>query len=91
MALMALRSGIDGVLVCGCAPDECHYKRGTLVSAYKIGMLDRMFGQMSADGRRSIGDGRVRFVQIGTQDRGRIRTEVDAMLGHLVTLKEKTL
>jgi heterodisulfide reductase subunit C len=91
MALMALRSGIDGVLVCGCAPEECHYKRGTLVSAYKIGLLGRMFDQMSAAGGRSIGDGRVRFVQIGTQDRGRIRTEVDAMLGHLITQKEKAL
>ena len=82
MALLALRSGIDGVLVCGCAPGECHYKRGTDVSACKIGLLGRMFGQMD------IGDGRVRFVQIGTQDRGRIRSEVDAMLAHLASWKE---
>ena len=79
MALLALRSGIDGVLVCGCAPGECHYKRGTDVSACKIGLLGRMFDQMS------VGDGRVRFVQIGTQDRGRIRGEVDGMLEHLRT------
>ena len=82
MALMALRSGIDGVLVCGCAPGECHYQRGTYVSACKIGLLDRMFDQMN------VGDGRVRFAQIGTQDRGRIRTEVDAMLEHLSSQKE---
>jgi coenzyme F420-reducing hydrogenase delta subunit/formate hydrogenlyase subunit 6/NADH:ubiquinone oxidoreductase subunit I len=82
MALLALRSGIDGVLVCGCAPGECHYQRGTYVSACKIGLLGRMFDQMS------VGDSRVRFVQIGTQDRGRIRSEVDAMLEHLVTPKE---
>jgi F420-non-reducing hydrogenase iron-sulfur subunit len=79
---LALRSGIDGVLVCGCEPGECHYKRGTLVSACKIGMLGRMFDQMQ------VGDGRVRFVQIGTQDRGRIRSEVNAMLENLVTQKE---
>jgi coenzyme F420-reducing hydrogenase delta subunit/NAD-dependent dihydropyrimidine dehydrogenase PreA subunit len=78
MALLALRSGIDGVLVCGCAPGECHYKWGTYVSACKIGLLGRMFDQMN------LRDGRVRFVQIGTQDRTRIRQEVDAMLGHLV-------
>ena len=77
MALIALRSGIDGVLVCGCAPDECHYKRGTSVSACKISLLDRMLGQMD------LADGRVRFVQLGTQDRGRIRHEVDAMLAGL--------
>jgi heterodisulfide reductase subunit C len=74
MALMALDSGIDGVLVCGCAPGECHYKRGNYVSTCKISLLNTMFGQMK------INDGRVRFVQIGTQDRGQIRHEVDSML-----------
>jgi coenzyme F420-reducing hydrogenase delta subunit/heterodisulfide reductase subunit C len=82
LALLALRSGIDGVLVCGCQSGECHFKRGTYVSACKIGMLGRMFDQMQ------VGDGRVRFVQIGTQDRGRIRNEVDAMLEHLSAQKE---
>jgi heterodisulfide reductase subunit C len=87
MALLALRSGIDGVLVCGCAPEECHYKRGTYVSACKIGLLGRMFDQMN------VGGGRVRFAQIGTQDRGRIRSEVDAMLWqlHQITQREATL
>ncbi len=79
MALLALRSGIDGVLVCGCQPGECHYQYGTLVSACKIGLLGRMLDQMQA------GDGRVRFVQIGTQDRGRIRNEIEAMLENLAT------
>jgi heterodisulfide reductase subunit C len=77
MALMALESGIDGVLVCGCAPGECHFKRGNYVSTCKISLLNTMFGQME------IGNGRVRFVQIGTQDRGRIRHEVDYMLAAL--------
>ena len=77
MALMALDSGINGVMVCGCAPGECHYKRGNYVSTCKMSLLDRMFGQMDIDG------GRVRFVQIGTQDRGRIRHEVDSMLASL--------
>jgi len=86
MALRALRSGIDGVLVCGCAPGECHYKRGTYVSACKIGLLGRMLDQMSVEG--GLASGRVRFVQIGTQDRGRIRQEVDAMLEHLAMQKE---
>jgi coenzyme F420-reducing hydrogenase delta subunit/heterodisulfide reductase subunit C len=77
MALMALDSGIGGVMVCGCAPGECHFKRGNYVSTCKMSLLDRMFDQMEIDG------GRVRFVQIGTQDRGRIRHEVDSMLALL--------
>jgi coenzyme F420-reducing hydrogenase delta subunit/formate hydrogenlyase subunit 6/NADH:ubiquinone oxidoreductase subunit I len=82
MALLALRSGIDGVLVCGCKPGECHYQRGTLVMACKIGMLGRMLDDMQ------VGSGRVRFVQIGTQERGRVRGEVDAMLESLAAQKE---
>jgi heterodisulfide reductase subunit A len=82
MALLALRSGIDGVLVCGCQPGECHFQRGTLVSACKMGLLDRMFDQVG------IGDGRVRFVQIGTLERGRIRKEIDTMIADLTPQEE---
>lgn len=86
MALLALHSGIDGVLVCGCKPGECHYQRGTLVSACKIGLLGQMLDQMQVASPK--GSGRIRFVQIGTQDRGRIRGEVDAMLENLAAQKE---
>jgi coenzyme F420-reducing hydrogenase delta subunit/NAD-dependent dihydropyrimidine dehydrogenase PreA subunit len=82
MALLALQSGIDGVLICGCAPGECHFQRGTTVTSCKVGLLNRMFGQMAVE------DGRVRFVQIGTQDRGRVRNEVDTMLESLAMRKE---
>lgn len=77
MALMALRSGITGVMVVGCAPGECHYKCGNYLSECKLTLLDQMMNQMQ------VQDERVRFVRIGTQDRGRIRQEVDAMLQHL--------
>jgi heterodisulfide reductase subunit C2 len=87
LALLALRGGIDGVLVCGCEPGECHYQRGNYVSACKIGVLGRMFDQMGVGNGRPT-SGRVRFVQIGTQDRGRIRNEMDSMLEHLTALEE---
>jgi coenzyme F420-reducing hydrogenase delta subunit/heterodisulfide reductase subunit C len=78
MALIALNSGIDGVLVCGCAPGECHYQRGNYVSSCKLSLLDKMLGQMD------LANGQVRFVQLGTQDRGRIRHEIDGMLVQLL-------
>jgi len=77
MALLALESGIDGVLVCGCAPGECHYKRGTYISSCKMSLMDEMMGQMR------LANGHVRFVQIGTQERGRVRHEIDGMLAVL--------
>ena len=52
------------------------------MSSCKISVLDQMLGQMG------MGDGRLRFVQIGTNERGRVRTELNAMLEHLTTLKE---
>jgi coenzyme F420-reducing hydrogenase delta subunit/heterodisulfide reductase subunit C len=82
MALMALRSGIDGVLVCGCKPGECHFKRGTYVGSCKIGLLNTMFDQIG------IKDHRVKFIQIGTQERGRIHHEIENFIEDLVSLQE---
>lgn len=74
MALLAHRAGFSGVLVCGCKPGECHFKRGNYVSSCKMGLLEMMMDQMQ------IAQPLVRFVQIGTQDRGRIHHEIQGML-----------
>jgi heterodisulfide reductase subunit C2 len=81
-ALMALDSGVKGVLVCGCKPGECHYKRGNHVATCKMSLLDTMLTQVQ------VPQSQIRFIQIGTQDRGRIRLEVDAMLESLDLVKE---
>jgi heterodisulfide reductase subunit C len=81
-ALMALQSGIKGVLVCGCKPGECHFKRGTYVANCKLNLLNTIFEQMQLPNHQ------IRFVQIGTQDRGRIRNEIDSMLKNLRTMQE---
>lgn len=81
-ALMALDSGIQGVLICGCKPGECHFKRGNYVATCKMSLLDTMLGQMA------LPQDNVRFVQIGTQERGRIKHEIEAMLDTLGVEKE---
>ena len=81
-ALMALKSGVKGVLVCGCKPGECHFKRGTYVANCKMNLLGTMFGQVQ------IPQKQIRFIQIGTQDQGRIRYEIDDMLNLLVASQE---
>jgi coenzyme F420-reducing hydrogenase delta subunit/Pyruvate/2-oxoacid:ferredoxin oxidoreductase delta subunit len=81
-ALMALDSGVKGVLVCGCKPGECHFKRGTYVASCKLNLLGTMLNQAQLPQRQ------IRFVQIGTQDRGRIRNEIDAMLSNLTEMTE---
>ena len=82
MALLALGRGYDGVLVCGCKPGECHYMHGTTIGSCKMAVLGRMYNQMDIAGPP------VRFVQIGTQERGRIRAEVDDMLNSMLLRKE---
>lgn len=81
-ALMALDSGVNGVLVCGCKPGECHFKRGNHVASCKMGLLDTMLGQVQ------LPQNQIQFIQIGTQDRGRIRHEIDTMLTALTEMKE---
>jgi heterodisulfide reductase subunit C/coenzyme F420-reducing hydrogenase delta subunit len=81
-ALMALDSGVKGVLVCGCKPGECHFKRGNHVATCKLGLLDTLFHQIQPPHKE------IRFVQIGTQERGRIRHEIDGLLTSLYTVKE---
>lgn len=82
LALMALKSGIDGVLICGCKPGECHYQRGTMVASCKMDLLGTMIDQVMQQAQN------IKFVQIGTQDRGRIRHEIDDMLTNLAIQKE---
>lgn len=81
-AMMALNSGVQGVLICGCKPGECHFKRGTYVANCKINILGKMFNQVQLPRQQ------IRFVQIGTQDRGRIRDEIDSMLSNLMSMQE---
>ena len=81
-ALMALDSGIQGVLVCGCKPGECHFKRGNHVATCKMSLLDTMLGQMA------LPQDNIRFIKIGTQDRGRIKHEIEDMLDTLGVEKE---
>jgi heterodisulfide reductase subunit A len=81
-ALMALDAGIQGVLVCGCKPGECHFKRGNHVATCKMSLLDTMLGQMA------LPQDNIRFIKIGTQDRGRIKHEIEDMLDTLGVERE---
>ncbi len=75
--LWALKEGVNGVLVAGCEPGQCHYKQGTYLAQRKLLLLQQVFGQMSLD------TGRVRFAQIGTEERGRLPALVEQTLADL--------
>jgi len=50
--LKALRSGIDGVLVSGCHPGDCHYTAGNYNARRKFAILSRLLEYVGIDPRR---------------------------------------
>lgn len=62
--LTALQEGIDGVLVAGCHPGDCHYKRGNFMAENKMAVLHKVLEASGANGR-------VKFAHVSTAERGR--------------------
>jgi F420-non-reducing hydrogenase iron-sulfur subunit len=50
--LKGLRSGIDGILVSGCHPGDCHYTAGNYNARRKFSVLTRMLEYVGIDPRR---------------------------------------
>jgi F420-non-reducing hydrogenase iron-sulfur subunit len=50
--LKVLRSGMDGVLVSGCHPGDCHYTAGNYNARRKFAMLSRLLEYVGIDPRR---------------------------------------
>ncbi len=58
----ALRQGIDGILVAGCHPGDCHYQSGNYKTNRKIRLLRRLLGDLNIDPER------VRFEYISASE-----------------------
>jgi F420-non-reducing hydrogenase iron-sulfur subunit len=52
LILKALRAGIDGVLVCGCHPGDCHYINGNHKTAFRIPALKQVIAQFGIESER---------------------------------------
>lgn len=52
LVLKALSMGADGVLVAGCHPGECHYRRGNLFARRRLVLLSEMLELFGYDRRR---------------------------------------
>ena len=77
--LMALQEGMDGVLVAGCHPGDCHYKRGNSLAEHRMAILQTVLEMMG-------GNGRVRFAHLSTAERGRLPQLIDEMIRQVRTL-----
>lgn len=68
--LNAFQNGADGVLVSGCMPEKCHYMKGNLGARRQLDEFARLLEFLGMD------KGRVRFVWMGIDERGKIQREL---------------
>jgi F420-non-reducing hydrogenase iron-sulfur subunit len=64
-ALQALAGGMDGVLICGCHPGDCHYISGNCRTLGRFELLKRMLAAMGVEPERL----RVEWVSAQEADR----------------------
>ena len=76
--LKALRSGIDGVLVLGCHPGDCHYQTGNYHARRRVALTKKLIEHMGIEPSRlqaawiSTSEG-ARFAEVLTEITGVIK------------------
>jgi len=76
----ALRQGIDGVLVAGCHPGDCHYQSGNYKTNRRILLLKRLLKDLN------IEEERVRFEYISASEGQKFADVVTDFVGQLKEL-----
>jgi coenzyme F420-reducing hydrogenase delta subunit len=68
--LNAIQGGVDGVLICGCVPEKCHFKRGNLGARRQLEEFRSLLTYLGVESER------IRFAWIDATERGRMRQEL---------------
>ncbi len=68
--LEALRQGVDGVLIAGCHPGDCHYQSGNYKTNRRIKLLKKLLEELGIDPRR------VRFEYVSASEGQKFATIV---------------
>jgi F420-non-reducing hydrogenase iron-sulfur subunit len=50
--LRSFSAGVDGVLICGCHPGDCHYINGNCKALGRYRLIERMLGDMGLEPER---------------------------------------
>ena len=70
----ALQEGMDGVLVSGCHPGDCHYISGNLVARRKFALLKSYLGYLG------IEPGRVQFSWVSASEGSRFAALIEKVV-----------
>jgi F420-non-reducing hydrogenase iron-sulfur subunit len=68
--LNAVQGGADGVLICGCLPEKCHFKEGNLGARRQLDEFGRFLNYLGMEPER------LRFAWIDLDERGTIQREL---------------
>jgi coenzyme F420-reducing hydrogenase delta subunit len=83
--LRALRSGLDGVLVSGCHPGDCHYTAGNYNARRKFAILSRLLEFVGIDPRR------VQFSWVSASEGAKFAKVVTQVVSQVKALGPNTL
>jgi len=78
--LNGVQSGVDGIIVSGCASGKCHFKKGNLGAGRQLDAFREFLIYLGLEPQR------LRLVWIDPADRGRLLHETEDMIAALRTL-----
>jgi F420-non-reducing hydrogenase iron-sulfur subunit len=78
--LNAIQGGVDGVLICGCVPEKCHFKSGNLGARRQLDAFRAFLSYLGFE------EERIRFAWIDPAERGRVLQEIADMERTLTSL-----
>jgi F420-non-reducing hydrogenase iron-sulfur subunit len=75
--LEALRKGVDGVLIAGCHPGDCHYQSGNYKTNRRIKLLKKLLEELGIDPQR------VRFEYVSASEGQKFATIVTEFVAEI--------
>jgi F420-non-reducing hydrogenase iron-sulfur subunit len=83
--LEALRKGIDGVLIAGCHPGDCHYQSGNYKTNRRVKLLKKLLEELGIDPKR------VRFEYVSASEGQKFATVVTEFVAEMKKLGPNSL
>jgi len=78
--LEALRKGVDGILIAGCHPGDCHYQSGNYKTNRRVKLLKKLLEELG------INPQRVRFEYISASEGQKFATVVTEFVAEIKKL-----
>ena len=83
--LEALKRGVDGVLIAGCHPGDCHYQSGNYKTNRRIKLLKKLLEELGIDPKR------VRFEYVSASEGQKFATVVTEFVAEMKKLGPNSL